>query len=470
MTRRLRWIGVSILVLGVIAGAVVAWRSEARVPDPPAPDGAPPPALTPVLSVRRAPTLLAGPVAKRRLLDELQAVSARLPASSCLVVDGPDLSFAHRADDPVVPASTLKLLTATAALDHLDETARFRTTVLAAPPTGDGVVEGDLALVGGGDPLLATGDYVARFPRQPQLYTDLDALAADVFQAGVRRVTGAVVGDEGRYDAARYVPGWPSRYIDQGSIGPLSALAVNDGFATYPTSEDPGRPLEAAAQPAQEAAAVLTRLLEARGVDVVGEPRAGATPAGATQLAAVESPPLLDVIGQMLRESDNNTAELLLKEIGRDAGSASTAGGAAVVASLSEQLGSGRVVDGSGLSLDDRVTCQALVDALLRPGTGEELTARLPVAGVSGTLADRFRGTDLEGVLRAKTGSLSSVAALTGVVEDDDPVLTFALVVNAPASAFPDDVDELQRQVAEALVSWPRVPDLAALGPRVDDG
>jgi serine-type D-Ala-D-Ala carboxypeptidase/endopeptidase (penicillin-binding protein 4) len=471
VTRHLRWICLSILVLGAIAGGLIAWRSEAEAASAEGPARTEPSLQTPLLSVRRVPSLLAAPVAERRLLADLEGLTQTLPAGTCLAVAGADLTFGHRADEPMVPASTLKLLTATAALERLDPRSRFRTTAVATTaPAGDGVVTGDLTLVGGGDPLLATADYVARFPRQPQLYTDLDALAADVARSGVRRVTGSVVGDESRYDTVRYVAGWPSRYIDQGSIGPLSALSVNDGFASYATADDPGRPLEAAAQPAEDAASVFARLLEARGVEVVGDARTGAAPAAGVELAGLESPPLVEVVGQLLRESDNNTAELLLKELGHKSGSATTARGAAVVTAVSKEVGTAQVADGSGLSLDDRVTCQLLVDTLLRPGTGEVLQDELPVAGVSGTLADRFRGTDLEGVLRAKTGSLSSVAALAGIVKDDDPALAFALLVNAPASGFPDGVGDLQRQVAEALAAWPRVPDVTVLGPRVDDG
>jgi D-alanyl-D-alanine carboxypeptidase/D-alanyl-D-alanine-endopeptidase (penicillin-binding protein 4) len=466
--RLARRIGAGILVVGAIAGCLVAWRTESERPRA-REAGAPGPVLaTPVLSVRRVPTLVAAPVARRRLVADLQEAMSALPDDSCLAVEGPDLEFLHRAEAPVVPASTLKLLTATAALEHLDPKSRFRTSVVAAgAPDGAGVVAGDLTLVGGGDPLLATGDYVARFRRQPQLYTDLDALATDVVRAGVTRVAGAVVGDEGRYDHARYVAGWPSRYIDQGSVGPLSALAVNDGFASYPTPDDASRPLAAASDPAQEAAALFTRLLEAHGVDVAGEARTGSLPFGAVELAGVESPPLVDVLREMLQESDNNTAELVAKEIGRDAGKASTAGGAAVVAGLTEELGAGHVVDGSGLSLDDRLTCSTLVGALLRPGTGEVLRSLLPVAGQSGTLADRYRGTALDGVLHAKTGSLASVSALAGFVEDDDPALTFALVVNAAPSAA---IEALEGKVASALARWPDIPDVAKVGPKVDHG
>ncbi len=470
MKRLLGWLLPAVLAVGVVAGLVVAWRAEAAVPSSRTAVPAEP-LVTPVLSVRRAPSVVAAPIAGRRLVSELAALAGRLPPSSCLVVDGPDVRFSHRGDQGVVPASTQKLLTAVAALEVLDPETRFRTVVRAgAEPGADGAVAGDLVLVGGGDPLLATAGYMSRFRRQPQLFTDLDSLAAAIVEAGVRRIDGAVVGDEGRYDRQRYLPSWPRRYIDQDSIGPASALIVNDGFARYPTASDRSVELEPAADPAAETAAELTRLLEARGVAVQGTPRSGAAPPSGVELASIESAPLVDIVGQLLRESDNETGELLLKELGRAAGSPTTTGGAAVVSDVVDHPGA-TVVDGSGLSLDDRVTCDLLVGLLRRPSTAEVVGAHLPVAGETGTLAERFDGTPLERVLRAKTGSLTSVASLAGFVEDDDPPLAFALVVNVAAGdRVPDEVDGLEQQIGEAMAAWPRVPDLAALGPLAEDG
>lgn len=463
------------LAVGALAGAATARQLEADVSDAAAPGPAPTAMATPVLSVRRVPTVVAAPIAARRLYADLDALMSSLPADSCLIVEGPDLRYDHRGDAPLVPASTAKLLTATAALDALGPDERLRTAVVAPAPPAGGVVAGDLTLVGGGDPLLATPDYAARFVRQPQTFTDLDALAAAVQQAGVQRIDGSVVGDESRYDRTRYVPSWPPRYIDQNQVGPLSSLTVNDGFERFPLASGAGGPLEPAPDPAANAAGVLTLLLETRGVDVVGPPRSGTAPPGAVEVAAVESPPLRDVVGQLLRESDNNTGELLLKELGHGVGDPSTAGGAAAAR---ERLDDGDVdltgaalVDGSGLSLDNRVTCTLLVDLLSRPETGAMLQDLLAVAGETGTLAGRYQGTPLEGVLRAKTGSLTSVASLAGVVADDDPALTFALVVNVPApEAVPAGVDAVEQQVAETLAGWPRVPDLAVLGPLPQGG
>lgn len=429
-----------------------------------------PEAVTPVLSARRVPRVVAEPIALRRLRADLATWSAGVGDGSCATVVTPDGTTAldARGDQPVVPASTLKLLTATAALDVLGPDHRYRTSVVGPAPA-DGVVRGDLTLVGGGDPLLASPDYVARYERQPQVHTDLDRLAAGLVEAGVRRVEGSVVGDESRYDRQRSVAGWPVRYLDQNQIGPLSALSVNDGFAQYPT---PGtwRELVPAPDPAADAADVLTRLLELHGVEVTGDARSGSAPDGAPELAAVESEPLTEVVRELLQESDNNTAELLVKELGHQAGDPSTSGGLVQVRAALEANGFDltgvSLQDGSGLSPDDRVTCRLLLAALADPGTGPVLTARLAVAGETGTLAKVFVGTSLEGHLHAKTGSLNAVAALTGRITDDDGSISFAYVVNDPDGRVDEPaVVASQAALGQILLSWPQVPSLDALRP-----
>ena len=460
-----------LLGVGAAAGMVTALALEAHVT--PAARGAAVVRLgTPVLSARRLPSVLEAVVAERRLGADLDAWRATSPPDTCVVVrdDAGDIDYAFRADEPMVPASTLKLFTAAAVLQRLGVHATLRTSVVASRLLTDGVLSGDLTLVGGGDPLLASADYASRFERQPQTFTDLDQLAAGLQLAGVRRVEGSVVGDEARYDTVRYVPSWPARYIEQDQSGPLSALTVNDGFESYPTANRP-QALVAAADPPRNAAAVLTRLLEARGVTVAGAPRSGRAPADGRELAAVESSPIGDIVREMLQESDNMTAELLVKELGAAVGDPSTAGGLAEVRSAASAPGADpaalAVADGSGLSLDDRVTCDLLVDLLLQHSSGPALVERLAVAGRSGTLADRFVGTPLDGALRAKTGSLNTVTALAGVVADDDPPLTFAYLVNVPeGERVPDAVESTQRSLGEILLSWPRVPDAGSLAPR----
>jgi D-alanyl-D-alanine carboxypeptidase/D-alanyl-D-alanine-endopeptidase (penicillin-binding protein 4) len=469
---RRRWIPPTALAAALLASSLGAVVAEARATSPSVLSTVGP-LGTPVLSVRRAPSVVAAPVADRRLRADLQDWASKAPPGSCAVVTDPDddIVLDLRGEEPLLPASTQKLLTATAALLELGGDARFHTPALGSAPV-DGVVQGDLTLLGGGDPILASSDYAARYERQPQVFTDLGVLAQRLAEAGVREVTGSVVGDEGRYDRQRRVEGWPERYVSQDVTGPLSALSVNDGFVEYPPAPDVHGELVEAPDPARQAAAVLTRLLQERGVVVRGEPRSGTVPADAVELAAVDSAPLTEIVGQMLRESDNSTAELLLKEIGRAALDPSTAGGraraTAVLAAAGVDLTGADMVDGSGLSLEDRVTCHLLVDLLERPTTGPVLQAGLAVAGRSGTLAERFAGSPLVGHLRAKTGTLNTVSGLAGLVTDADGTFSFAYLVNVALSSRVDEAAtiEAQRQLGEILLSWPRVPDEGALGPR----
>lgn len=340
------------------------------------------------------------------------------------MTDGERIVYEVNPDLPARPASVVKVLTAIVAIDALGPEHRMTTTVRAAPPI-DGVVSGDLWLVGGGDAVLGTEAWAATTGRT--IHTSLDALADRVVAAGVRVVEGGVVGDESRYDRVRSVSSWPRRLVGDGESGPLSALSVNDGFQVW---GHPGVPFD---DPAAGAAALFAELLQARGVEVRGGGHSGPAP-DAAPIASIESPPLRDIVDVMLRDSDNETAELLFKELGRLGGyGGSTAGGEAFIrrqlTSLGLAMDGSRVADGSGLSNDNRLTCRLLTATLSRRGAA--IAKGLAVAGQSGTLRTRFRGTELEGRLRAKTGSLDGVSALAGFVDlADGRRLTFALLVN----------------------------------------
>ncbi|CAN5661269.1 hypothetical protein BH20ACT2_BH20ACT2_21070 [soil metagenome] len=427
---------------------------------------------TPVLSARRVPAIVAAPVAERRLVLGLLDIVNRSAEGTCLTVDAAGAEiFSHQPDLSVVPASTEKLATAVAALEVLGPETRFRTGVVAAAPPAGGVVTGDLWMVGAGDPLLATDDYLARFRRQPQIHTDLEALADAVAAAGVRQVQGRIVGDETRFDGARYVPSWPPRYIDQNQTGPLSALSVNDSFTAFPPTPDSGGEETAAPDPPVHAAAVLSFLLEARGITFGAPPAAGPRPADVVEVAGVDSPPVREIVAQMLRESDNTTAELLLKQLGvvTGGGGSTVAGAAAVTAVLTEEglpMQGVQVVDGSGLDLGNRTTCAFLTDLLADRGDESLLAAGLPVAGRTGTLELRFLDTIAEGRLRAKTGTLRDVSALAGFVDSlGGADLTFAFVVNADLV----NAAALQDQLADRLVRFPDVPPFDQLGPTPAD-
>jgi D-alanyl-D-alanine carboxypeptidase/D-alanyl-D-alanine-endopeptidase (penicillin-binding protein 4) len=338
----------------------------------------------------------------------------------------------------------------------------------------DGVVRGDLFVIGGGDPVLMTPEYAGRYEAQPQIWNDVTALADRIASSGIRRVEGSIVGDETRYDADRYLDSWPQRYLDQHSIGPVSALSVNDGFERFPTRDDPSVVLVPAADPAAHAASVISALLQARGVVVTGPPRSGVAPPtgnGVTDLTTLESLTVRDLVAELLRFSDTDSGEMLLKELGVRAG----AGGsyAAGAAALAERLTDGGialdgavVADGSGLALDNRVTCALLAELLGRAETGDVLVDGLAVAGESGTLRNRFRGSPLQGRLRAKTGTLRSVSSLAGVVPTRHGTpLFFAYVLNLGDRAVASADVAHQDQLATILHEHPRNVDVASLGP-----
>lgn len=399
----------------------------------------PPPLATPTTQVAASSAALAA---------RLQAVVRGTP-DECAVVSLDDrVAYQLNPDAAVVPASVTKLLTAAASLDVIGSGTRFTTAVRGVADTA-GIVQGDLWIVGGGDPVLATDAWARRSDQAGRLRTSLDTLADRVRAAGVRSVRGRVVADETRYDSIRTVGSWPQRLVEDGEIGPLSALVANDGFRV---AGHPGVPFS---NPALGTANLFVELLERRGIEVgTGPPGSGKAPDG-PDLASITSPTVGDLTTELLRESDNGTAELLVKEVGlRRYGTGSTAAGArAVAAALGDRgvpLANTVVADGSGLSSDARVTCRALV-ALLA-GSEPVLRDRLAVAGRSGTLRDRFLGTAAAGRIRAKTGSLDGMAGLAGYADTvAGQRVAFAYIANG--LAIPTTARSVQDPFVLALVT-----------------
>jgi len=170
----------------------------------------------------------------------------------------------------------------------------------------------------------------------------------------------------------------------------------------------------------------------------------------------------------MLRRSDNTTAEVLNKDLGAlDGSPGTTAGGAKVVDETLTELGlptDGLVtVDGSGLDLGNRVTCDLLVAALDHQGPRSALADDLPVAGKTGTLRKRMKGTAAEGKIRAKTGTLNDVSALAGfATAASGEELTFAFVINGTLASSMT----LGDQLGVALAQYGAGISLDQLGPR----
>jgi serine-type D-Ala-D-Ala carboxypeptidase/endopeptidase (penicillin-binding protein 4) len=323
--------------------------------------------------------------------------------------------YARRATTPRIPASVEKLLVTSVALRELGPDSRLRTTVLGAGALdADGVWRGDLVLRGAGDPTLSTASLTA-----------LARLVAE--ETGIRRVDGAVLGDESAFDRLRGSSRTLGAY-DRDMGGVLSALAVGRGF-----SRD-GRP-------ALEAARRFAKALRAAGVRVDGRSAEGVAPEGATELAAHDSPPLRDIAAEINTPSNNFAAELVLKALGLRLGAGgSTLAGADVVERELAELGvRAAVADGSGLARANRISPAEVVDLLgamrLDPVAGPAFEASLPVAGRTGTLRLRMRGTAAAGRCRAKTGTIRAVSALAGTCTTrDGGTVAFGFMMNATST------------------------------------
>ena len=428
---------------------------------------------TPLLSVRRAPAVLSRESNSVAFRSELQPLLDSIDSDSCFTVaiDGEAVAAVNELT-PLRPASNVKLITASVALEVLGEEFVYTTTVNGVVDTG-GVVAGDLFLIGGGDPLLSSAWWDGpnqKFP--PVNVTSIEALADAVKAAGVTAIDGSIVGDATRYDGEWYLPTWaPALRFSEG--GPLSALLVNDSREAADLSSN---------DPVVGAATVLTQLLQERGVTIGGPPKEG-TSDGSPVIAKVDSQPLPAVLKEMLTTSDNNTAELVLKEIGLATGGAGTTalGLQKVMSTLGEwgiPLDGVTVVDGSGLSDENRLTCQALL-AVVEHGSVDDAVGRgLPLGGEKGgTLYDAFQeGEPLSGVLRAKTGTLDNTdgvadklgaKALSGYVPlPGGGAIEFALLLNGETITNKTEYRPTWELLASLLAAYPTGPTPDALAPR----
>lgn len=430
-------------------------------------------------------------------------------------LDRRDTLFARAHTTPLLPASTMKLFTAALGFDRLGPEWQFRTDVFRdGPLLPDGTVRGNLYVRGDGDPSLSN----RLLGGPPGIGAML--LAAKVSAAGVKHVTGDLVGDAGAFDAKRIPEGWRSRYLGASYAARVSALAINENLVWVGVRPSSGAVAEAFVEPASGVVTVTSKVqmvpgrrarirvvktrdgFEVRGtlgrqagarryeyvlddpayfttgavqaalrdaaIPVEGRIRMGTVPAGAQPVTALASPSLAAIVHEMNGESINHFAELVFRAAARGRerlgiGSAE-AGNATLQTFLRDRVGiaPGDVyaADGSGLSILDRATPRALV-RLLEYAWGapwrEPFVESLPVAGVRETLRYRMRGTPAQGNLRAKTGTTNEVTSLAGYVTTrDGETLAFAAVYNGNDRWR---AKALTDAVGATLAAWRRTPE-----------
>lgn len=400
-----------------------------------------------------------------------------------------DTLYTVNPDEPLQPASNMKLFTTALALDQFGAAHQFSTDVLRDGALGpDGVLRGSLIIRGDGDPALSkrfiTGNGGA-----------MDALAQLVASAGVKRVTGTLIADASAFDTQRIPEGWLARNLQSGYAARISALSLNENLVIIRVKAasgktgavvtlDPATTLPVAStvrvvagtgarisahttpagvievkgtiglragerayqlvveDPTAFCAGAFRRALQARGISIDGTTTFAATPASAVKLTGLSSPPIGQMLDVMNGESINHYAELLFRDAGRNA-SPSSVGSVETANNLLQTFMTTKVgaapgavfaADGSGLSVLDKITPRALVELLSYANSApwkDAFHTSLPIAGESELLRHRMRATPAQGNLHAKTGTTNSVISLGGyVTAKNGEMLAFAFIYN----------------------------------------
>jgi D-alanyl-D-alanine carboxypeptidase/D-alanyl-D-alanine-endopeptidase (penicillin-binding protein 4) len=420
----------------------------------------------------------------------------------------------------MVPASSQKLLTTAVAAERLGWDFQYTTRVVSTAPVGeDGTIDGDVIVVGSGDPTIN--------PRHPQRWRAFDDWAAALKARGVTIISGRLIGDDNAFAEPAWGFGWSWDDLHYGYGAEPSALQFNENqidvlvgpgmtvgsraiIATSPLGSDmvidhgvttvssgeqtiveiarlPGttllgvrgqiavgaRPLTVTASVENPTRFFVTALREAlarNGIFVSGgvadvDDLRDAVPHGALhELIVDRSPPLAEIIDVTLKWSRNIYAESLLLSLAPADAPASGARGLEPLRETLATWGIGREAylarDGSGLSRYDYVTADAMTTLLSHlsadPTHVEHFPATLPVSGVSGTLANRMKGTPAEGRVRAKTGTMSHVRTLCGYLTTlDGELVAFAILAN-DFRLPPADIDAVMDKAVNLVVQFER--------------
>ncbi|MFG3557372.1 D-alanyl-D-alanine carboxypeptidase/D-alanyl-D-alanine-endopeptidase [Micromonospora sp. NPDC047557] len=440
-------------------GPVAGWLGEDAASAPTAAGPAAEPAPADVLDGPDPNAALPAPDGVRAALDPLVGVPAlgdRVNVSVADVTTGQTL-FAKGADDGTVPASVTKLATAVTVLAARGPGYRIPTRAVA------GAKPGEVVIVGGGDPTLAV-DKKGYYPGAARL----DDLAAQVRTALGGTAPTSVTVDGTIYSGPVYGPGWDDDIPIGGYGGAVTAL-MTDGARKDPGAEAGGA--ERVAEPDLAAGRSFARLLGVpastvkRGTAPALATAAGGTPPPGTELGAVQSPPLIRLVDIMISESDNLLAEALARQVALARSQTASFDGAAAamdaeVAALGLPAEEITLSDGSGLSRRNRISPSLLTDLIRLAASPDHpelagVFGGLPVGGWSGTLGDRYRGAPGTaggaGAVRAKTGTLTGVHAIAGLVTTaDGRLLTFAVLTDrVPGGA--DTAQPALDRIAAAL-------------------
>ncbi len=447
---------------------------------------------TPLISTRRLTSLLVPSLATPELtasLDDLMAEAADNACLSVSVTERPEALYTSGANLVLYPSDALLLVTLYTAHRQLGPDHTFTTSVVSLTEPTDGVINGDIYLVGGGDPLLLTQTYLEAIPLSAdQVYTPIEDLAQQLVDNGLRLVTGSVIGDASYFDDLRYVPTWPEGLAQTAEIGTLLGLQFDDGWVRFPgvantsiADADPAAesgPL-AAEDPPFYAAALFDDMLEARAVVIRRSPRAEALPTSEPiiTLSSIESASVREYSQYILESRDVEAAEMLLKEIGKNGnGQGTTRSGLNVVETTLNQLGMNIEqiqmvdLDGSGLDPGSQTTCQTFATLLDNEELRSFFTEVLPTAAELGPLQDKLSSVassvaDLDRI-RGFAGGRSDADVMMGYIDIGlGQELTFVFIANQVGTQDNEDLERLQAQIVAYLTTLRGKPTLDDISP-----
>ena len=373
-----------------------------------------------------------------------------------------DTLYSKNAGKLIMPASNMKIITSAAALTLLGPDYTYRTTFLADGPVHDSLLDGNLLVIGRGDPTISDN-------MRGVATTVMDALADSVRAHGIREVTGSLARVGDAFPDSIHGYGWEWDDLGEYYAAGVDELIFNEGMAPTTLRPPPDTVRDSLySGPAKDPAtgylnafndALLRKQItvEAGVMDSILP-----TPFKMDTLFTFMSLPMRNIIPALMKPSQNQIAEILLKTIGLERGGMGTADSARkIVGQLLLSWGvqpDGFVIrDGSGLSRHDLVSPETIVRVLDRIQQDTAFAVfynAMPIAGVDGTLKDRMKGTPAEGNVHAKTGSIASARSLSGYVTTaDGERLIFSVLSNnwtTPSS----EVTGIADQIAAALASY----------------
>ena len=373
-----------------------------------------------------------------------------------------DTLYSKNAGKLFMPASNMKIITSAVALALLGPDYTYKTTFLADGPVRDSLLDGNLLVIGRGDPTISDN-------MRGVATTVMDALADSLRAHGVRQINGSLARVGNAFPDSVHGYGWEWDDLGEYYGSGVDELIFNEGMAPTTLRPPPDTVRDSLySGPAKDPGTgylnalhdALVRkqiVLEAGVMDSILP-----TPIKMDTLFTFTSLPMRNIIPALMKPSQNQIAEILLKTIGLERGGMGTADSARKL--VGQQLLAWGVQDegflirdGSGLSRHDLLSPETLVrvlDKIQQDTAFAVFYNAMPIAGVDGTLKDRMKGTPAEGNVHAKTGSISAARSLSGYVTTaDGERLIFSILSNnwtTPSSAVTGVAD----QIAAALASY----------------